>query len=163
MNNEGKRIAKAVGELLKRKGYTLSIAESCTGGRVGDLITSIPGSSDYLKGGVIAYSNEVKKELLHIPGATLKKYGAVSIEVAKGMASGVRKLMKTDVGISATGIAGPSGGTPPKPVGTVVLGVDIKGKITTNIEHYKPPRERIKRATAIGLLKILKDNLEEID
>jgi len=160
MDDKGKITAKIIGNLLRESGYTISVAESCTGGLVCDLVTSIPGSSDYFLGGVIAYSNRLKKELLYISGETLGKYGAVSTEVAKGMACGVRKLMKTDVGISVTGIAGPTGGTPEKPVGMVVMGVDIKGKIATNTEYYKPPREHIKISAATALLKLLRDNLK---
>ncbi len=160
MSGEGRRLAKIIGTLLREKGYTISTAESCTGGLVGDLITSIPGSSDYFQGGIIAYSDRIKRGLLSIPEEILRKYGAVSTEVAKDMAIEVRELMKTDVGISTTGIAGPSGGTPQKPVGMVALAVDIKGKITTNIEYFEPPRERIKIRAATALLKLLKDNLK---
>ena len=162
IENEGERLAKAVGELLRENGYTISIAESCTGGFVSNLITSIQGSSDYFEGGIIAYSNRIKKELLRVPDEILKIHGAVSVEVAVGMAKGIRELMKTDVGISTTGIAGPSGGSEKKPVGMVVFGVDIKGKITTNIEYFEPPRGQIKMQAATFLLKILKDNLKRI-
>lgn len=161
IKSEGERLAKDIGKLLREKGLTLSIAESCTGGLVSNLITSIPESSDFFQGGIIAYSNRIKKELLRVPGETLKKFGAVSEEVAKGMANNIRELMKTDIGISTTGIAGPGGGSEKKPVGMVIFGVDIKGKITTNIEYYKPPRERIKMQAATALLKILKDNLNK--
>lgn len=161
IKSEGERLAKDIGTLLREKGLTLSIAESCTGGLVSNLITSIPGSSAYFQGGIIAYSNRIKKELLRVPEETLKKFGAVSEEVAKGMANSIRELMKTDIGISTTGIAGPGGGSERKPVGMVIFGVDIKGKITTNTEYYKPPRERIKMQAATALLKILKDNLNK--
>ncbi|MCK4420756.1 CinA family protein [candidate division WOR-3 bacterium] len=161
MNSEESELAKVIGKLLKIKGFSLSIAESVTGGKVGDIITGVPGSSDYFEGGVIAYSNRVKIELLKVPSETIQRYGAVSIETARCMASGVKELLKTDVGLATTGIAGPQGGSIKKPVGMVVFGIDIKGKITTNIEYFNPPRERVKNDAAVFLLKRLKDSLEK--
>ncbi|MEA1913216.1 MAG: CinA family protein [candidate division WOR-3 bacterium] len=162
MSIEGKGVAKEIAELLREKNLTLSIAESCTGGLVGDLITSIPGSSNYFIGGIVAYSNRIKKELLSVSRETLRKYGTVSREVAAEMASGVRKLMETDVGISVTGIAGPTGGSDEKPVGMIVLGVDIQGKTTTNIEYFSGGRNQVKKKAGFSLLKNLKENLEAI-
>ncbi len=110
-----------VGEMLRDRGLTLAVAESCTGGLLGYRITKIPGSSDYFLGGVISYANEVKRDILGVNGEDLRRYGAVSEEVARQMAEGVRKLIRADLGVGITGIAGPTGGTSEKPVGLVYI------------------------------------------
>ena len=156
-----RELLETTGLLLKKKGWTISVAESCTGGLIGSLLTSIPGSSDYFAGGVIAYSNKAKMDLLSVSSQTLDKYGAVSEETVKEMSHGVKKLLKTDVGISVSGIAGPTGGSKNKPVGTVVLGVDIPQKIITNILSLKGDRNKIREKAAIRALEILKNLLEE--
>lgn len=120
-----------VGALLREKKATLSAAESCTGGRISQMITSIPGSSDYFRGSVIAYHNSIKSSLLGVNPETLDKYGAVSEEVAAQMAEGVRKATGTDFSVAVTGIAGPGGGTPLKPVGTVCIGVSSPTRTIT--------------------------------
>ena len=112
-----------VGNILKEQGKTLSTAESCTGGYVSHLITSVPGSSAYFTGGVVSYANAVKMEELGIPAGMLKLEGAVSKPVVEKMASGVREALKTDWSIAISGVAGPDGGTPEKPVGTVWIAV----------------------------------------
>ena len=127
-------LAARVGNLLREKGWTLSTAESCTGGLVGHLITEIPGSSDYFVGGVVAYANEVKRDLLGVSQELLTVHGAVSCQVAAAMARGVRELLGTDLGIAVTGIAGPTGWTPEKPVGTVYIG--LASPTSTQVEHY---------------------------
>ncbi|NPA66998.1 MAG: competence/damage-inducible protein A [Chlorobi bacterium] len=119
----------AVAGILKEKKQTVSTAESCTSGNIARLITSVPGSSAYFKGGIAAYSNEVKMSLLNVSEATLDKYGAVSEEVVKEMLKGLLDLMKTDYGIAVSGIAGPDGGTPEKPVGTTWIAAGNKEKI----------------------------------
>ena len=116
-------LAIATGKLLQHRGETLGVAESCTGGGIGAALTSVPGSSQYFKGGVIAYDNAVKVHLLQVDEALLSTAGAVSHEVAKAMAQGVQSRLKTDWGLSITGIAGPGGGTPTKPVGLVYIGL----------------------------------------
>jgi nicotinamide-nucleotide amidase len=108
-----------VGALLGERSRTLALAESCTGGLIGHRITAVPGSSTYLRGGVIAYANEIKERALGVRPATLQQHGAVSEETAREMADGVRKALQADIGLAVTGIAGPEGGTPDKPVGTV--------------------------------------------
>ena len=119
------------GKLLKEKKQTLSTAESCTGGRIANLITSIPGSSEYYKGSVIAYDNLVKEDLLKVPADIIGKYGAVCEEAVKKMAEGVRRLLKTDYSVATSGIAGPNGGTEEKPVGTIWIAVaSVKGTVT---------------------------------
>jgi nicotinamide-nucleotide amidase len=111
-----------VGNLLLEKKKTIAVAESCTGGLIGAKFTNVSGSSRYFERGMVTYSNESKTELLSVPSEMIEKYGAVSEEVAVWMAEGVRKLAKTDYGLSVTGIAGPTGGTPQKPVGLVFIG-----------------------------------------
>ena len=115
-----------IGRLLVERKETLAVAESCTGGLIASRITRVPGSSAYFERGVVTYSNEAKKELLGVPEETLATYGAVSEPVALAMAEGVRRLSRTDYGLSVTGIAGPTGGTPEKPVGTVWIGFSCK-------------------------------------
>ncbi len=123
---EGDTISRVVGDLLKTKGLTVSVAESCTGGMLGAAFTDNPGSSAYFAGGVITYSNEVKIRLLGVKESTIADYGAVSRETAIEMAANVRAKFDTDFGISITGIAGPDGGTETKPVGTVWIGLADK-------------------------------------
>ncbi len=110
---------------LRRGGWRLAVAESCTGGLLGHWITQVPGSSAYFLGGVIAYANALKCELLGVPQATLERYGAVSGPTAAAMAQGIRRRTGAEIGLAITGIAGPGGGTPQKPVGTVYLAVAI--------------------------------------
>lgn len=110
-----------VGELLRQKGLTIATAESCTGGLIGHRLTNVAGSSAYLKGGIVAYSNAVKEKQLGVNASILNQYGAVSEETAMAMATGVCRLLDADIGVSVTGIAGPDGGTPDKPVGTVCV------------------------------------------
>lgn len=108
-----------VGSMLKERGLTIALAESCTGGLIGHRITNVPGSSTYLKGGIVAYANEVKQQSLVVRPETLEVHGAVSEETAVEMATGARRVLGSDIGLAVTGVAGPEGGTPEKPVGTV--------------------------------------------
>jgi nicotinamide-nucleotide amidase len=119
-----------VGEALTKKNKTIAVAESCTGGYVSHLITSIAGSSAYYKGSVVAYENEIKVAELNVKQTTLDAYGAVSIECAKEMASGILKKFDTDYAIATTGIAGPTGDTPDKPIGTVCIAIATKTDVT---------------------------------
>ncbi|MCJ7449132.1 MAG: competence/damage-inducible protein A [Bacteroidales bacterium] len=118
-----KSLEMVIGELLKDRKQTICTAESCTGGKIAELITSIPGSSVYYKGSIIAYDNSVKIDLLDVPERLLKKYGAVSEQVVKCMANGGRKVLNADYSVATSGIAGPDGGTESKPVGTVWIAV----------------------------------------
>ena len=117
-----------VGRLLAQHHLTLSLAESCTGGLIGHRLTQVPGSSCYFDRGIICYSNEAKHELLDVPSTVLRRYGAVSAEVAAAMAKGARRRSHADIGLSVTGIAGPSGATDQKPVGLVYIGLDAGGR-----------------------------------
>lgn len=119
-----------IGELLKAKNLSLSTAESCTGGGIAALITSVPGSSEYFNGGIVAYSNDVKMALLHVSHETLEKYGAVSRETVTEMVRGAMKTLKTDCAVATSGIAGPGGATLEKPVGTVWIAAAYKNEIS---------------------------------
>ena len=148
-------LAAHIGSLLRRQGRSLSTAESCTGGYLAHLITAVPGSSDYYKGSVIAYSNEIKESILDVQSDTLRQQGAVSEETVIEMAQSVRRKFGTDYAISTSGIAGPSGGTPQKPVGTVWIAVATPRTCLTKLCRFSSDRERnIERASiqALGLL-----------
>lgn len=125
------KLEEEIGKLLIANNLSLSTAESCTGGGVAALITSVPGSSGYFKGGIVAYDNEVKKNLLGVSPETLSAYGAVSRETVIEMAKGAMNRLKTDCAIATSGIAGPGGGTLEKPVGTVWIAVAYKNEIVT--------------------------------
>lgn len=116
-------LEKLIGDRLRDRGWTLAIAESCTGGLICDRITDVPGSSNYFEGGMVNYSNESKEKHLGVPLDDIKRYGAVSSQVAKKMAQGVRKTFNTTFGLSTTGVAGPTGGTKRSPVGRVFIGL----------------------------------------
>ncbi|MBN1381243.1 MAG: competence/damage-inducible protein A [Deltaproteobacteria bacterium] len=146
--------------LLTEKKLTLAVAESCTGGLLTDRLTDIPGSSVYLERGVVTYSNTAKTDLLGVPAEILNEFGAVSAETARLMAEGVRKLGRTDIGISTTGIAGPSGGTEKKPVGTVFIALADKDKTYCRHYRYRWDRRRIKMITSQALLLMLKRYLK---
>ncbi len=137
-------LEKAIGDLLREKGWTLSIAESCTGGLICDRITNVSGSSDYFMGGMITYSNESKAKHLGIPLNYIKKHGAVSPQVAKKMAQGVRKAFGTTFGLSSTGVAGPTGGTKRSPVGRVFVGLTAGRKVWVKKLGLKGSRRQIK-------------------
>ncbi len=122
------KLLKDIAQILTKRGLTLSICESCTGGMLGSFITSIPGSSKFFFGGIIAYSDQVKMILADVTRTALKKYGAMSTEVAVAMARGTRTKLKTDIGIGITGIAGPSGGSKTKPIGLVYTAIDSQNK-----------------------------------
>ena len=153
-NNE--TLAEVIGKMLADAGKTLAVAESCTGGYIAHLITSIPGSSKYFKGSVTAYSNEIKQNILHVKESTLKEYGAVSKYVATEMALGVKKALNSGFAIATTGIAGPDGGTKEKPVGTVWIAVASEQKVIAKKFVFGDNRERnIIRSsqTALQLLR----------
>lgn len=136
-------------------GLTVATAESCTGGLVAHLLTEVPGSSGYLRGGVVAYSDDVKRHLLGVPEGVLAAHGAVSAQVAVAMAEGVRARLGTDLGVGVTGIAGPDGGTDAKPVGLVY--VAVAGGATPVVNRYLWPhdREGNKRASAHAAIAML--------
>ena len=152
-----KPLEKVIGELLKEKEQTLSTAESCTGGKIAQMITSIPGSSDYYKGSVIAYNNSVKKHLLGVPDDMLSKYGAVSRQVVEMMAKGSRKLLSADYAVATSGIAGPDGGSESKPVGTVWIAVSSdKGTVSEKYVYGRDRNQNILRFSnaALNMLRL---------
>lgn len=151
-------MAMVVGHLLTQSNQTMAVAESCTGGKIAHFITSNPGSSAYFKGGIVAYSNDVKVKLLDVPAEIIEKEGAVSQQVAEAMATGARKLLETDYAVSTTGIAGPDGGSDEKPVGTVWIAVAGPSGVVSKKYTFKHNRERnIIRSTqtALNLLRKL--------
>ncbi len=152
--------AARAGELLRRRRLSLATAESCTGGLVGDLITSVPGSSDYYLGGVIAYAYEAKTALLGISQEFLLEHGAVSQETASAMAAGVRERLKADLAISLTGILGPGGGLPNKPVGLVYIALLGPGVDQCEQFIWNGNRSENKIASANAALAMLISYLE---
>jgi nicotinamide-nucleotide amidase len=149
-------LPQVTGNLLGRKKMTLSIAESCTAGLLSKMITDASGSSMYFKGAVVAYNNLIKKEVLGVSAESLAKQGAVSNEVALEMARGVRKLCKSNIGIGITGIAGPGGGTPEKPVGLVYCAlVSDQGEQSAE-QHFAGNRRGIREKAAIYAMDMLR-------
>ena len=148
-------IEKIVGDILTGQGKMVATAESCTGGNIARSFTSIPGSSLFFKGSVVAYSNEIKTNILQVSSDQLEKNGAVSQTVVEQMALGVRKLLKSDVAIATSGIAGPSGGTEEKPVGTVWIAVCSEDVMISREFHFGSLREQnIQRATQASILML---------
>ena len=149
------QLGSEVGVLLESRGWRLAVAESCTGGLVGSLLTDVPGSSNYFLGGIIAYSNEVKAGLLGVPHETLERHGAVSREVALAMANGARRVFSVDAAAAVTGIAGPSGGTLEKPVGTTWIAVTSDE--WERVEHFQWEGDRLenKHRSAESALQML--------
>jgi nicotinamide-nucleotide amidase len=141
--------------LLISTGKTLATAESCTGGLIGHTLTNIPGSSAWFAGGVIAYTNEAKTTFLSVPAYLIKDHGAVSAPVAKTMAQGARRRFRTDFAIATTGIAGPTGGTPPKPVGLVFIAIASAKRIIVKKLILKGTRLSIKNQTLQKALQML--------
>lgn len=153
-------IEQVVSSLLKEKKLSLSIAESCSGGYASHLITSLPGSSTFYKGAVIAYSNEIKENILQVPHSILTQYGAVSEQTVVEMAKNVRKCFNTDVGLAISGIAGPDGGTKEKPVGTIWICADVKNSVKTKKLHYNRERMMNIKASSKALLNLLRIQLK---
>jgi len=148
-------VEQLLGNLLKSKGLKVSTAESCTGGNIARLFTSIAGSSDFFKGSVVAYSNDIKTKVLQVSSDNLEKYGAVSQAVVEQMAQGVRKLLNSDVAIATSGIAGPTGGTLEKPVGIVWIAVCYDGVVISREFRFGALREQnIQRATQAAMLML---------
>ena len=156
-------LEQKIGDLLRKKGLTLGAVESATGGLISHCITNVPGSSDYYKGSVIAYSNETKIKVVGVKGETIKKYGSVSFQVAEEMAEGGRKLLAVDICLADTGIAGPGGATPGKPVGLFYLGLSHQGSTYSQKHNFKGDREQNKQGAAEAALSWLKEYLENLE
>ncbi len=147
---------------LEKGPYTIGTAESCTGGLVGKMLTDIAGISAYYKGGIISYSNEVKESCLGVSAASLVAYGAVSEAVAKEMAEGARRTLKTDIGISTTGIAGPGGATETKPVGLVYMAVASPSGTEVFCHHFDGNRDSVREQAAKAILAHAADIVEKL-
>jgi nicotinamide-nucleotide amidase len=153
-------LEQAVGHLLRKRGEQLAIAESCTGGLIADQITNIPGSSDYFKEGVVAYSNESKIKRLRVSSQTLQKFGAVSEPTAGEMAKGILKTSGADWGIAVTGIAGPGGGTKEKPAGLVCFAIASPKNVQSWTRRFFGSRTEIKQKSALMALDLLRQQLK---
>jgi PncC family amidohydrolase len=149
-----------VGRLLTRRGLTFAAAESCTGGLLGHRITNVPGSSAYYQGSITAYSYDVKEQLLHVRHDTLYTHGAVSDQTAREMAQGVRRALRADIGVAVTGIAGPGGGMPEKPVGLVYIALAAEDGEWVERRVWSGDRWENKARSAEAALDLLRRYLE---
>jgi nicotinamide-nucleotide amidase len=152
-------LQEAISEKLKSSQKTLALAESCTGGYISHLITLIPGSSSFFLGGVVSYSNDLKSGLLGVPAATLQEFGAVSLETVKKMAEGVREKTGADYGLAVSGIMGPTGDTPEKPLGLVWVGISSTEKTETTSFRFRFDRKRNIELTAVYALDFLRKSI----
>lgn len=155
------RIEDKVARLLTEGHRTIAVAESCTGGLICNRLTNISGSSEYLEMGIVAYSNQTKMKLLGVPEAVITEYGAVSEACVRAMASGVRRLAGTHFGLAVSGIAGPTGGTPDKPVGTVFAALAWEDEDTSRRFLFAGDRWQIKEQSATEALRMVSLHLEE--
>lgn len=155
-------LEQVVGDMLRKDGLTLAVAESCTGGLLSKRITDLPGSSDFYKGGVCSYSNDAKIQILGVSRATLDTYGAVSSQIAEEMARGVAKVMNADVGVGITGIAGPDGGTEDKPVGLVYISIFVHGELITRKTQSSLGRDRVRNQAASNALDLIRRKLQNL-
>jgi nicotinamide-nucleotide amidase len=153
---DGRPLEAVVGDLLAERGLTISVAESCSGGLLASRLTDVPGSSRYFDRGVVCYSNAAKTELLGVPEGLIAEHGAVSEPVAQAMAEGIAARARTNVGIGITGIAGPDGGTPEKPVGTVAIAVAVDGRVSVRTLKLFGGREMIKFQSAQAAMNLLR-------
>jgi competence/damage-inducible protein CinA C-terminal domain len=147
--------SEEIGRELREAGFTIACAESCTGGLLTSTLTDIPGSSAYLMGSVVSYSNDVKSRVLGVSEETLSRYGAVSEETARAMAEGVRRLMQTDIGVGITGIAGPDGGSEEKPVGLVYIAIADQTHTIVEKNNFSGTRLENKRAAVEKALHMI--------
>jgi nicotinamide-nucleotide amidase len=152
-------LEKVIGDLFIKRKMTVSSAESCTGGYIAYVFTTIPGSSEYYMGSVVAYQNKIKSDILNVKSETLEKYGAVSEQTVKEMAEGVRKKFGTDIGVSSSGIAGPSGGTEEKPVGTVWIALAGKEETITKKLMLGNDRDINVKRTTTAVFNLIRQSL----
>jgi len=155
-STDGRSLEAVVGAMVKARGWTVAAAESCTGGLLTSRLTDVPGSSAYVVGGVVCYSNQMKIDWLGVPAALIEAHGAVSQEVGVAMAEGIRARTGANVGIGITGIAGPDGGTPEKPVGTVVIAVVTDSGRNVRTLRLIGGREQVKSQSAQGAMNMLR-------
>lgn len=154
---DDEEVEAKVGALLAARGYDIATAESCTAGLVAARLTEVPGSSEYFTGGIVAYANAVKEKVLGVPAAVLREHGAVSRTVAVAMAEGIRRLLGTTIGVGITGIAGPGGGTPQKPVGLVYIAVATPGGTEVREFHFPGRRFAVRQGAVNAALKMVHD------
>src|SRR5262245_13893823 len=155
---DGRALEQVIGDLLRERHLTIAVAESCTGGLLASRLTDVPGSSAYVERGVVCYSNQAKVDMAGVPEALIRQHGAVSEPVAQAMAAGIRERARTNIGIGITGIAGPDGGTPDKPVGTVCIAVILDAETRVRTFPFFGGREMVKfQATqaAMNMLRLL--------
>jgi PncC family amidohydrolase len=153
-------LEKQIGKMLLERSLTVGLAESCTGGLVASRITNVPGSSAYFVAGLVTYSNKAKTKFLSVPDKIIARHGAVSKAVAERMAKGVRAAAGVDIGLSVTGVAGPTGGSPEKPVGTVFMALAIKEKTFIRKFLFSGDRREVRRRSSEEALTMLLDYLE---
>lgn len=157
--HDKKSLDEQTGELLRAKGLVMGTAESCTGGRIANMITLVAGSSEYFAGGVISYSNDVKHNVLGVSEESLSQHGAVSREVVEQMALGAIRVLGCDCSVATSGIAGPGGGTPEKPVGTVWIAAALKDRIVSRCWHFGTERQQNIQSAADAALTMLSELL----
>jgi nicotinamide-nucleotide amidase len=153
-STDGRSLEVVVGDLLRERKLTIAVAESCTGGLLTSRLTDVPGSSEYVERGVVCYSNRAKSELAEVPEALIAEHGAVSEPVARAMAEGIRSRAGTNIGVGVTGIAGPGGGTPQKPVGTVAVAVAVDEEVRVRTFQFIGGREMVKFQAAQSALNM---------
>ena len=159
MFDRGKPEVALLLDLLREKKLHISTAESCTGGMIATSLTAIPGSSDVVNGGIVSYTNEIKHNVLGVKTETLEKYSAVSEECTREMAEGAARLLNTEVSVSVSGYAGPSGGTAEKPVGTVCFGFYVQGKTTSATKYFIGDRANVRREATLFAINTLLEKL----
>ena len=152
-------LAQRLATLLKEREWFMATAESCTGGMVAAALTSLAGSSAWFKGSIVAYANDVKKALLDVPEAILREHGAVSQDTVRSMARGVCRRVGVQAGVSISGIAGPSGGTREKPVGTVCIGTFVEGGVMAQTFYFGGDREAVRLQSVVMALDMLANHV----
>lgn len=162
MNNNNS-LSEQLGGLLRSKGLLMGTAESCTGGRIANMVTLVAGSSDYFVGGVVSYSNEVKHNVLGVSEDSLRLHGAVSREVVEQMAQGAIRTLGCDCSVATSGVAGPGGGSPEKPVGTVWIAAALKEQVVSHCYHFGTVRAENIQSVADTALTMLLELLQKSD
>jgi nicotinamide-nucleotide amidase len=157
---DGEPLEKVVGDLLRVRGYRIALAESCTGGLIASRLTDIPGSSDYVTRGIVAYANDAKTDLLGVPAALIAEHGAVSEPVAVAMAQGIRASAGVEASVGVTGIAGPGGGTPEKPVGMVAIAASVGDVLRSRVYRFVGDRELVKFQASQAALDMVRRILQ---
>ncbi len=154
------QLAEQISGVLLRRKLRMATAESCTGGWIAQFLTIFAGSSDWFEGGIVSYSNAMKQQILGVPEQVLEEHGAVSESVVLAMADGVTKITKTQLGVAVSGVAGPGGGSPEKPVGTVWLAVQLGGEAKARLHHFGGDRAAVRRQAVENALVLVAEMLE---